>query len=201
MALPITETRSSTSRPAYLWSFGSSSCGRSNMVARPGQTTGPVCVCEEFSKRRERSIPNCLCAPAATSSATSAGNPIRSVATITTGPPDPLSSARARAHSFWRTPVEGWFRLAYPDIQMSHRCDVDARDSRTEPSSKNRCSNAEQEYKSLHWFAFYALKMAGYTFRIAATASSVSRSVYFGLIITPANRLRMSMVRGQHSRP
>jgi hypothetical protein len=47
----------------------------------------------------------------------------------------------------------------------------------------------------------YARTTAPYTFRIAATASCVSRSVYFGLIITPANRPRISMVRGQHSRP
>ena len=47
----------------------------------------------------------------------------------------------------------------------------------------------------------YDLTIAGYTLRTAAMASSVSRSVYLGFIITPAKRLRMSMVRAQHSRP
>jgi hypothetical protein len=43
--------------------------------------------------------------------------------------------------------------------------------------------------------------MRGYTFRIAATISAVSLALYFGSSAGPANRLRISIVRGQHAAP
>ena len=85
------------------------------------------------------------------------------------------------------------------------RRDLHARNAGAQARGRDRKGGERQQQNRLHVSVSevqsYARTIAGWTFRTAAIASSVSRSVYFGFIITPANRPRISMVRGQHSRP
>jgi len=112
MALPTALTSASTSLRLYSIAALSSSVLKSNITRIPGQTTGPQWVCDELSKSWDRSMPNFSCSRAASSSATSRGNPIRSVVMITARPPAPSSSTSALAQRSWITPSEGRVRAA-----------------------------------------------------------------------------------------
>src|SRR5260370_3340964 len=89
-----------------------------NIVIRLGVTTGPVCVCDEFNTRLDRSMPYSFRILAAAKSATERGSPIRSVVIKTTRTPLESSSASALANNGWATPSDGFVRFAYPDNQM-----------------------------------------------------------------------------------
>ena len=141
-----------------------------NMVASPGQTTGPVCVCDEFSSRRARSIPNCR------------ARPLRHLLRHLGGQSDhvrghdhhasarPVASiASARAQSCWRTALGRMIAAGiarHPDGLA--RRNVHARHAGAQPGrpSERRRGPAEIPGGS------HPRTIAGYTLRIAATASS-----------------------------